>query len=83
MGSSTITLIVLGLFGIVLGLAASRLYFRLARTMEQRKTGTSQKTGAQTAEVRQQLEQLDRQLESGLLTKTEYKRKRQDVLRKQ
>lgn len=51
--------------------------------MEQRKTGTSQKTGAQTAEVRQQLEQLDRQLESGLLTKPEYKRKRQDVLRKQ
>ena len=79
MGSSTITLIVLGLFGVVLGLAASRLYFRLARTMEQRKTGTSQKTGAQAAEVRQQLEQL----ESGLLTKPEYKRKRQDVLRKQ
>ena len=79
MGSSTITLIVLGLFGVVLGLAASRLYFRLARTMEQRKTGTSQKTGAEAAEVRQQLEQL----ESGLLTKPEYKRKRQDVLRKQ
>lgn len=81
--SSTITLIVLGLLGAVLGLAASRLYFRLARAMEQRKTGTSPKTGAQTAEVRQQLEQLDRQLESGLLTKTEYKRKRQDVLQKQ
>lgn len=75
--SSTITLIVLGLFGVVLGLAASRLYFRLARAMEQRKTG------AQTAAVRQQLEQLDRQLESGLLTKPEYKRKRKDVLRKQ
>lgn len=81
--SSTITLIVLGLFGVVLGLAASRLYFRLMRTMEQRKTGASKKAGAQTAAVRQQLEQLDRQLESGLLTKPEYKRKRKDVLRKQ
>lgn len=81
--SSTITLIVLGLFGAVLGLAASRLYLWLARTMERRKTGTPPKPDAQAAEVRKQLEQLDRQLESGLLTKTEYKRKRQDVLRKQ
>ena len=80
MSNRTITLIILGLLGVVLGLAASWLYFRLARAIEQWKTGTSPKTGAQTAEVRQQL---DRQLESGLLTKPEYKRKRQDVLRKQ
>lgn len=73
------------LMGTALGLGAAFLHFwvlkRLTKKNGPEKTPPTKKPGEDTA-AQAQLDQLRRQLDSGLLTKEEYREKKQTLLKK-